>query len=150
MGSLEEEIKQSKFKNESQKAILNLIFTGNWISGIHKKFFDKYDLSNEQYNVLRILRGQNPNPCTIQIINERMLDKMSNVSRLVEKLRAKSLVSRKVSSADRRQVDVVISQKGLDLLQVIDSEIGEIHSLVDGISEAEAKTLNTILDKLRS
>ncbi len=149
MAKLEDEIKQYKFGSEFQKALLNMIYTGNWISAMHKKFFTKHDLSHEQYNVLRILRGQNPNPCTIQLINERMLDKMSNVSRLVEKLRAKSLISRTASKDDRRQVDVKISQKGLDLLSKMDSEIIKLQSSIQTISEEESAQLNQLLDKLR-
>ncbi len=150
MGKLEDEIKQYKFQSEFHKAILNLIYTGNWISAHHKKFFSKYDLSNEQYNVLRILRGQIPNPSTIQLINERMLDKASNVSRLVEKLKSKALISRIEAKNDRRQVDVKITQKGLDLLLIMDKELEEIQKTLNTISNEEAVQLNTILDKLRN
>lgn len=149
MASLEEEIKQSKFQDEYQKVVLNLLFTGNWLSAIHKKFFDKYDLSMEQYNVLRILRGQHPLPCSIQTINERMLDKMSNVSRLVEKLRIKALIKRTTAKNDRRQVDVSISEKGLVLLNNIDSDIKNLQERFKILTEAEAKSLNLLLDKMR-
>lgn len=149
MGSIEEEIKQNKFKSEYQKALINLFYTTNWISAYHKKFFSKYDLSPEQFNVLRILRGQNPKPSSIQLINERMLDKMSNVSRLVEKLRLKGLISRHASKGDRRQVDVKISDKGLELLSQMDAELDILQKNNQNISEAEASKLNAILDKLR-
>lgn len=149
MASLEEEIKQSKFQDEYQKAVLNLLFTGNWLSSIHKKFFDNYDLSMEQYNVLRILRGQHPRPCSIQTINERMLDKMSNVSRLVEKLRIKALIKRTTAKSDRRQVDVSISEKGLALLKNIDADIKNLQERFKTLTEAEAKSLNLLLDKMR-
>ncbi|MEQ8359100.1 MAG: MarR family transcriptional regulator [Cytophagales bacterium] len=149
MAKLEDEIKQYKFPSQFQKALLNLIYTGNWISARHKKFFAKHNLSHEQYNVLRILRGQHPNPASIQLINERMLDKMSNVSRLVEKLRAKSLITRTTSSEDRRQVDVKISDKGLSLLSEMDVEIDKLQTSIQTISEAEAEHLNQLLDKLR-
>lgn len=150
MGDLSEEIKQSKFRSEFQKAILNIIYTSNWIGARHKTFFSKYGLSNEQYNVLRILRGQHPKPSTIQLINERMLDKMSNVSRLVEKLRTKELITRTPSRHDRRQVDVMISGKGLDLLKVMDDEINRLQEGMNVLSREEAELLNRILDKLRA
>ncbi|QNL21184.1 MarR family transcriptional regulator [Hyphobacterium sp. CCMP332] len=149
MAKLEDEIKQYKFPSQFQKALLNLIYTGNWIAARHKKFFAEHNLSHEQYNVLRILRGQHPNPASIQLINERMLDKMSNVSRLVEKLRAKSLITRTVSSEDRRQVDVKISDKGLSLLAEMDVEIDKLQTSIQTISESEAEHLNQLLDKLR-
>jgi DNA-binding MarR family transcriptional regulator len=149
MGNLSEDIKQDKFRSEFQKAILNIIYTSNWIGGKHKSFFSRYGLSNEQYNVLRILRGQHPNPSSVQLINERMLDKMSNVSRLVEKLRTKDLITRNPSRHDRRQVDVMISDKGLQLLKSMDQEIDHLQDEMNILSEAEASQLNTILDKLR-
>ncbi len=149
MARLEDEIKQYKFPSQFQKALLNMIYTGNWISAKHKKFFAKHNLSHEQYNVLRILRGQHPKPASIHLINERMLDKMSNVSRLVEKLRAKSLITRTTSSQDRRQVDVKISDKGLSLLAEMDVEIENLQSSFQTISEDEAQNLNQLLDKLR-
>lgn len=149
MARLEDEIRQKEFKNEYQKLILNLIYTGNWINNIHKKFFSQFGLSNEQYNVLRILRGQHPAPSTIQLVNERMLDKMSNVSRLVEKLRLKGLVLRKPAKHDRRQVDVLISKKGLELLKKIDLEIQNLDQNIANISKKEAREVNIILDKLR-
>lgn len=149
MAKLEDEIKQYKFGSEFQKVLLNMIYTGNWISTMHKKFFSQHNLSNEQYNVLRILRGQHPKPATIQLINERMLDKMSNVSRLVEKLRSKSLITRTASSDDRRQVDVNISKKGLDLLSKMDVELDKLQNSIQTISEEESEQLNQLLDKLR-
>lgn len=147
---IEEEIKQSKFNNEYAKLLVNILFTGNWVYHSNKKFLKEYDLSPEQYNVLRILRGQYPNPSTVNLLNERMLDKMSNVSRLVEKLRLKQLVERSESSEDRRQVDILITKKGLRLLNKIDTNLVILEDQLKSLEEDEAATLNALLDKLRS
>ena len=147
---LEEEIVQSKFKNEFQKAMINILFTSNWISTKNACLLKPYGLTVQQYNILRILRGQYPKPATIRLLTERMLDKMSNASRLVEKLRVKGYVARETCSEDRRQVNVVITQQGLDLLKEID---GRLDSLEQDnyrtITQEEAKELSRILDKLR-
>ncbi|WKN29824.1 MarR family transcriptional regulator [Porifericola rhodea] len=145
---LEEEIKQKKFASEHHKVIVNLMYTGNWVYSINKSFLKQYNLSPEQYNVLRILRGQYPNPSSVMLLNERMLDKMSNVSRIVEKLRLKHLLTRKECPADRRQVDITITEEGLKLLEKIDvSEFNE-HA-AKNLSEEEAAQLNHLLDKAR-
>lgn len=146
---LEEEIKQSKFKSEYHKLVVNIIYTSNWLSLHHTKRCKEHDITPEQFNLLRILRGQHPKPVTVNLLIERMLNKMSNASRLVEKLRTKGLVGRHISSSDRRACDVVITKKGLDLLAKIDKEENEWNELITHISEDEAKKLNTLLDKLR-
>ena len=146
---IEDEIKQSSFKNEYAKLLVNLLFTGNWIHHYNKKFLKKHQLSPEQYNVLRILRGQHPSPASINMLNDRMLDKMSNVSRLVEKLRMKDLIIRQESEIDRRQVDIFITEKGLGLLEEIDQEIPLVEKMFHNLSEEEASVLNNLLDKLR-
>lgn len=147
---LEEEIKQLKFKTEYHKLMVNILFTGNWVYNFNKKFLKNYGLSPEQFNVLRILRGQRPKPSTINLLNERMLDKMSNVSRLVEKLRLKELVERTECCEDRRQVDIVITNKGMQLLSDIDKNISTLERRFEVLSPEEAETLNTLLDKLRA
>lgn len=146
---IEEEIKQSKFANEYQKLMINLLFTGNWVYYHNKKFLKPYGISPEQYNVLRILRGQKPKPASINLLNERMLDKMSNVSRLVEKLRAKELITRTESSDDRRQVDIVITKKGLNVLAEIDQKMKDLEGMFRSMSESKAQQLNELLDEVR-
>ena len=146
---IEEEIKQSTFSSEYHKLLINLLYTGNWLYHKNKKFLKTYGLSPEQYNVLRILRGQHPKPSTVNLLNERMLDKMSNVSRLVEKLRLKNLVIRKECPEDRRQVDVMITKKGLSLLKEIDQYSAQMEKPLKKIEEDEARALNTLLDRLR-
>ena len=148
---LEEEIKQKSFPSEIHKALVNILYTGNWLYALNKKGLKDYDLSPEQYNVLRILRGQHPKPATVMLINERMLDKMSNVSRLVEKLRKKELVERKECKNDRRQVDILITDKGLQILKEIDEgELPKLTTIFEKIGEKKAKILNEILDDLRT
>jgi DNA-binding MarR family transcriptional regulator len=147
---IEEEIKQSRFKNANEKAVINILYTNNWLNHQLYRFYGLYDISSQQFNVLRILRGLNDKPASISLLNERMLDKMSNVSRLVDKLIAKGLVIRQVCETDRRQVDVVITQKGLTIVHEISVKLDvEIQKLVN-INEEEAETLSNLLDKLRS
>ncbi len=147
---LEEEIKQKKFKDEFQKLALNIMFTGNWLSNQSIKFFKPFGISPQQYNVLRILKGQYPNAISVNSITERMLDKNSNTSRLVDKLVAKNLVERTVCETDRRQVDVAITQKGIDLLIKMESVAEGMNiGFSKKITKEEAKLMNEILDKLR-
>jgi DNA-binding MarR family transcriptional regulator len=146
---IEEEIKQSKFDSELHKLAVNLIFTGNWLGLVTAQFLKRFDLTPQQFNVLRILRGQHPNPATVNLLIERMLDRMSNVSRIVDKLFAKGLVERKTCKKDRRAVDIIITEKGLSLLSEIDSRREEMDSVLNKLSEAEAKQLNGLLDKVR-
>ncbi len=146
---LEDEIKQGKFRNEFQKLIINLIYTGGWINGRNSEFLKPFGLTNQQYNLLRILRGQYPEPATVNLLIDRMLDKMSNASRIVDKLITKKLVERKACSGDRRCVDVIITDKGLKLLQKIEIEEKNWESLSKNLSLSESKQLNKLLDKLR-
>lgn len=145
---LEDEIKQETFKDEYQKAFINILFTGNWLQASQCQIFKDYDITPSQFNILRILRGQHPQPATINLLIERMLDKTSNASRIVDKLEAKELVTRKQCPNDRRTVDVLISPKGLDLLNKIDKN--EIHIGVNQLTEAEVQQLNLLLDKIRN
>ncbi len=146
---LEKEIQQEKFQNEYQKLLVNILFTHGWLTSLYAKHLKPYGISAQQYNILRILRGQHPNPATINLLRERMLDKMSNASRLVEKLRLKGLVERRECPMDRRAVDVIITQKGLDLLKTLDNVIRTMEDKLKTITEVEAKEVNRILDKLR-
>lgn len=146
---LEDEIRQKKFLNNRNKTIVNIIFTNNWIVYNQACLLKKHNITIQQYNILRILRGQYPNPATIKLIKERMLDKMSDASRIVEKLRLKGLIDRKVCSDDRRNVDVFINKSGLKLLSEIDEKNDEIESIMSNLSEDELIQLNNLLDKLR-
>jgi len=149
MATIEEEIKQKKFASEQQKLVVNILFTGSWLALMNNQMLKQYQISSEQFNVLRILRGQYPAACSIQTIVERMIDRSSNASRIVEKLRLKTLVSRKECEADRRLVDVSITANGLNLLTELDTNFEKWEANFDTITNAEATELNRILDKLR-
>jgi DNA-binding MarR family transcriptional regulator len=146
--SIEKDIQQQAFRNEYQKATVNIIFSAGWLNERIKNFFEPEDITPQQYNILRILRGTKEPLSTLQI-RERMLDKMSDTSRIVERLQKKGLVEKKVCPADKRLVDVVISKKGLSLLDKLDRKNVELDSLLKGLSPEEAKTLNNLLDKMR-
>lgn len=147
--SLENDIQQTKFRNEYQKTVINLIYTYNWMTEKHKAFFEKGDVTPQQFNILRILRGAGSPLSTLQI-RQRMLDKMSDTSRIVDRLLKKALVKKVVCKTDRRLVDVTISEKGLALLEELDALQPEMDAIVSNISPDEAKTLNHLLDKLRN
>ena len=146
---LEDEIKQSKFKSQYHKLSVNIIYTANWLSHRHSKHCKQYGITPEQFNILRILRGQYPAPATVNLLIDRMLNKMSNASRLVEKLRTKGLVERKISKDDRRSCDVVITKKGLGLLAKLDKAEKQWNNLISHLSESDVKIANNILDRLR-
>jgi DNA-binding MarR family transcriptional regulator len=146
---LEKEIFSTKFINSYQKASVNIVYTYNWLNNFIKSELDKYEVTNQQFNVLRILRGQYPNPATINILKERMLDKMSDASRIVDRLVQKELVTRTTNKKDRRAVDIIINKKGLDILDRIQMETIMIENLKNNLSEEEAKQLSNLLDKFR-
>lgn len=146
---LEQEIKQPKFRNEYHKVAVNLIYTFNWLAKAQTELFKKHDITGNQFNILRILRGQYPKPAAVCLLRERMLDKMSDASRLVERLRVKGLVQRELSQEDRRRVDVKITDKGLKLLAEIDRMNDHYDELLKKLSPTEATKLNNLLDKLR-
>ncbi|MBM3168937.1 MAG: MarR family transcriptional regulator [Bacteroidetes bacterium] len=149
MPRIEEEIQQVEFKDLHHKAVVNLLYTHSYLVTFQNALFKPCDLSPEQYNVLRILRGQGGKPATMAAIQERMLNKMSNASRLVDKLVAKCLVKREECPLDRRQVDVEITPKGLELLGILENQIMEINKEMVHLDEKELLLLNGLLDKLR-
>ena len=147
---LEEELKQTRFRDEYHRAMLNIIYTGGWLELNTSHVLKEYDLSTQQFNVLRILRGSSPKPLNLLDIQERMMDKMSNATRLVEKLRQKGLLTRQQCDANRRKVDINITAKGLALLKELDPVMEKNHKhLVKRITKEEATTLSNLLDKLR-
>ncbi len=146
---LEEEIKQKKFKNEYHKLAVNIVYTHGWLLNTRASFLKQIGITAAQYNILRILRGQHPNPASVNLLKERMIDKMSDASRLVERLKKKELVEREICPYDRRKVEVKITTKGLKLLQDSDNIEEQFDQLFKEIKPAEAKVLNDLLDKLR-
>ena len=147
--SIEKEIHQKRFRSGYQKALINIIYTGNWLNLQSLHGLKPYGITLQQFNVLRILRGQYPHPATVNMIIERMLDKMSNVSRIVDKLHTKGLVNRKECPEDRRKVDITITQEGRDLLKKLDILDREWESQLTPLSADEIVTLNRLLDKIR-
>jgi DNA-binding MarR family transcriptional regulator len=148
MGRIEQLIKQVSFRTEQHRATISLLYAANLINQHHADIFERFGLSLQQYNVLRILRGQHPQPSTINLIRERMLDKMSDASRIVERLRKAELVERLICPDDRRAVDVVITKKGLRLLAQIDKLEDEMELGMSGLTEKDAKQLNQLLEKI--
>ncbi|MFI5153782.1 MAG: MarR family winged helix-turn-helix transcriptional regulator [Chitinophagales bacterium] len=147
--SIEKEINQARFRNEYQKSVINLIFTYNWMSEQMKLVFDRYEITYQQFNILRILRGAGAPLSTLQI-RQRMLDKMSDTSRIVDRLIKKELVKKSVCKSDRRLVDVIISEKGKKLLEKLDSCNEDLDGVFENLSVADAKKLNQLLDKIRN
>jgi len=149
MGKIEEAIKQSEFKDNYNKVVVNLLYTHSYLVSFQTAVLKPMDLSPEQYNVLRILRGQQGKPATIAAIQERMLNNMSNASRLVDKLKAKGLVKREECPLNRRRVDVVITVKGLAILELLEPQINAINKKAIHLEDQELAVLNQLLDKLR-
>ena len=148
--ALEQDIKQEKFVSESQKAAINILFTGSWLYNINAGFLKKFGITPEQFNVLRILRGQHPKAMMLADVTCRMIDKSSNATRLGEKLRLKGMVKREICDGNRRQVDISITEKGIALLKKLDGEGPGWMETFKNISKTEAQELNRILDKLRA
>ena len=148
--SIGEDIQQKKFVSEFSKALINIRYTECWLGQKFQGLLKPSGLTTPQYNVLRILRGQYPNPATVNLLIERMIDKSSNASRIVDKLEEKGLVDRRQCKNDRRAVDVVISQVGLELLHTMDNELETFEESLKSLSDEEAIQLNELLDKVRS
>lgn len=146
---LENEIKQKAFRNPHHKLIVNILYTGIWMTFKNMRNLKPYRLTLPQYNVLRILRGQYPDAITVNTIIDRMLDKSSNASRIVDKLVEKKLAEKKYNNKDRRAADVKISKNGLKLLGVIDRQEEKWIKEMKTLTTKEAKLLNELLDKLR-
>lgn len=149
MGTIEEAIKQKSFKDPYNKLVVNLLYTNSYIVNSQQVLFKPHGMSPEQYNVLRILRGQNGVPTTVSSIQDRMLNKMSNASRLVEKLKLKGLLRRDECPNDRRQVDILITESGLNLLNEVQLEVEIANKQFVNLDLAEVTQLNDLLDKMR-
>jgi DNA-binding MarR family transcriptional regulator len=146
---IEQDIQQPNFRNEFQKMGINLLFTANWLNEQIGKMLSEEGVTQQQYNILRILRGS-ATPLSTLKIRERMLDKMSDTSRIVDRLIAKELVVKNTCEKDKRLVDIILSPKGLGLVDQLDQYNERIDALLKGINESEAKTMNQILDKIRT
>jgi DNA-binding MarR family transcriptional regulator len=147
---LEDEIKQKKFSSEAEKVLVNIIYTYNHFQYNLEKIFKEFKITSQQYNVLRILKGQYPKGITLIEIKNRMLDKNSDVSRIVERMRQKKLLTRKINPKNRREVEICLTQKGLDLLEEIQPHLIKFHSSINHMNNQELQTINELLDKLRN
>lgn len=146
MGDLSKDI-NSTFKTSKVKALINIIYTANWIASHQNDFFKPYGISPQQYNILRILKGAEGTALKVQTIKERMIERSPNATRLMDKLCAKGYIERYPSQEDRRVVKIGITAEGSTFLSTIPNTLNEI--LLKQLTEAEAEQLSALLDKMR-
>ena len=147
---IDKDINQNKFRNERHKAMINILFTYGWTVERIKQFVSEEGITHQQFNILRILRGNHPTPLSTLSIRERMIDKMSDTSRIVDRLVSKTLVKKVICKKDRRLVDVSITEKGLKLLEKLDKKQDDMDGILSNLSEKEATSLSKLLDKIRA
>jgi len=139
----------SKFEDNYQKAVINISYTEGWLRNTFNCHFERHNLTQQQFNILRILRGQYPKPATVNLLKERMIDKMSDASRIVDRLVQKEMITRCTNNKDRRAVDIRISEKGLGVLEAMDKEFKTKDFVKNNLTPEEAGLLSDLLDKLR-
>lgn len=144
----ETEIKQASFTNEQHRLRVNLLLTSGWLKNEMKEFLDQFEITQQQFNILRILRGAEGDPMSTNDICERMIDKMSDTSRIVDRLVSKDLVTKKACPHDGRKVQVFLSGDGKYLLSTIDTKIKNLDAVFDKLSEKQIKELNRLLEKI--
>ena len=147
---LENALLTNKFSSEAQKATLNILYTAWWLKSITSKELKDFDLTHEQYNVLRILKGKYPEQLCVKDIGRRMIEKSSNVPRIIDRLEIKKLVKRTVSESDKRETLISITKSGLSILESSTSKLNKVHSSIQTITQKEAEQLNILLEKLRA
>lgn len=145
---IEKEIPKNYFRNSSHKTLVNILYTSNWILERLKQFLETEDITHQQYNILRILHNSETPLSTLQI-RERMLDKMSDTSRIVERLLKKDLVNKQICRYDKRLVDVTVSEKGFQLLHRLERKTNELDNIVSNLTYEDIDTVNQLLDKIR-
>lgn len=148
MNRIEDEIRQKNFTSARQKAVINLIYTSNWLQGRQQEFFKRFGITGQQFNILRILKGQFPRSISGTEIKARMLDRNSDISRLLDRLAGKNLITRNTCPSDKRALDVLITEAGIELLKQIGKT--QKHEGVLSLTEDEAIALSDLLDKARS
>ena len=146
---LEQAIQSTKFKNEVQKASLNVLYTAWWLKSLVSKELKEFGLTHEQYNVLRILKGKYPDQMCVRDIAQRMIEQNSNVPRIIDRLEIKKLVKRSTSLEDKRETVITLTQAGIVILDSATVVLNATYSSQITISEVEATALNTLLEKLR-
>ncbi|NJL11620.1 MAG: MarR family transcriptional regulator [Microscillaceae bacterium] len=149
MQKIEDKLAQKKFQNEWHKLRVNLLHTASWLKNEVADFLAPYGITQPQFNILRIVRGHHPEPLSTLQIRERMIDRMSDTSRMVERLVKKSLLRKEPCTHDKRLVNIYITEAGLSLLFLIDQKMPQLDAVTQGLDEAEAQLLNALLDKLR-
>ncbi len=147
--NIKEEIKQSRFRNNYQEAAINIIYTSGWLANQHKDFFSQFGITPQQFNILSILRGQHPKQISGTEIKSRMMDKNSDVSRLLDRLLLKGLIIKTICPEDKRAANIEISAKGLELLKKSDAQIAALDNMMSSLTNSEANQLSRLLDKLR-
>ncbi|MCY1540553.1 homoprotocatechuate degradation operon regulator, HpaR [compost metagenome] len=146
---IQKEVRSSKFENVFQQALVNVFFTYHWSNQHVKRILKPHNITQQQFNVLRILRGQHPEPCTINLIKSRILDKVSDTSRIVERLLQKGYIEKRINNSDKRALDILIAERGLELLNRLDKEVDFSTFIQPNLTETEAVQLNILLDKYR-
>ncbi|MEL7001924.1 MAG: MarR family transcriptional regulator [Bacteroidota bacterium] len=141
--------KIKKYQNEHHKLRVNLMYTYGWMKSRIKIYLDQFDLTQQQFNVLRILRGNYPEPLTTRVITERMIDLNADTSRVVDRLISKELARKVPCYKDKRLVHVHITDNGLDLLEKMDEKVDQLDGITSKLSDEKAKVLNDLLDELR-
>ena len=147
---LEEALKSSRFVDERQKATLNLLYTAYWLKSNFTAAIKPLDISMEQHNVMRILNGMHPEPMCVKDIGIRMIEKSSNVPRIIDKLVEKKLAKRSTSKADKRETNVTLTEKGIAVLMQAKEQIDQITSDIVKLDDDKAKLLNELIEELRS
>jgi DNA-binding MarR family transcriptional regulator len=148
--SIDKDIQQTRFANSRHKALINILYTYGWALERIKNILAHHGITHQQFNILRILRGSYPKPISTLQIRERMLDKMSDTSRIVDRLILKGLAQKSTSSVDHRLVDVLITEKGLDILREIDEGPDIVSDVMNNVTEEEMEELSQLLDKIRA
>lgn len=146
---IEDELKQGKFQSNLHKAIVNIMFTSGWVYNQFREIFKSYQLTHQQYNVLRILRGKYPQALNPSDIKAVMLDKNPDLTRLCDRLCEMGYIDREVDSANKRKMNIKINEKGLDILKEIDPKMEDFNNSRFNLTEEEAELLSELLDKVR-
>ncbi len=149
MATTNKKLQAHAFENEYHRLRLNIMLSANWLSNEMRAFPEPYDITQKQFNILRILRGVHPDSLPIQDVRDRMIDKMSDASRLIDRLVRKGYVEKCPCPTDRRSNRAFITQSGLDLLHRIDRNMGELDAVMQRLSESDARRLNDLLDQMR-
>jgi len=146
---LEEAIKQKRFESPQIKAMLNIMYTSNWLMGEFRDIYKPYGITPQQYNVLRILRGKHPESVNPSEIKEVMLDKNPDITRLCDRLLAMGLIGRSIDAENRRKMNIVITDQGLHMLAQIQPLLGERQALILSRAGLDYGLLSDLLDELR-